>query len=101
MWPALGRNLYDCVNAAGETACWESSGSCFGVCVLDASTAQFESGNIEGIHNLEALIKAVRPHEIICPKGKVGTRFNAGLFLFHSTATCLLFDMATAAHIKV
>jgi DNA mismatch repair ATPase MutS len=60
------------LNAPGEKACWESSDSSFGVCVLDASTSQFECGTVAGIHNLEALLKAVRPHEIISPKGKVG-----------------------------
>jgi DNA mismatch repair ATPase MutS len=43
----------------------------FGVCVLDASTGQFDCGIVEGIHGLEALLKTVRPHEIIHPRAKV------------------------------
>jgi DNA mismatch repair ATPase MutS len=62
------------MNYEGAAACWESSSTLFGVCVLDASTGQFDCGIVEGIHGLEALLKTVRPHEIIHPRAKVNVR---------------------------
>ncbi len=55
----------------GAGACSESSSTPFGVCILDASTGQFDCGVVEGMHGLEALLKTVRPHEIIHPRAKV------------------------------